>query len=364
MTPATLRAARLPLLFALLLIATNAFSCKTVPHAIDEVKSVHFITEKGIEHRFEIEHYSWLSGQMLFGFLKRIPGLGGSAQRETEIIEDPAGFCSSNVKIFRNVNLDYIPEAAEVVHWAGRIAEIDPFPLSRAEGVRVLRRVVEKYQPSLDLLDIKDSDYVAGAVMRLDRIKKLQSISFGGELTDELRAEFIKTIIELEQIPYTRSGAPREIAVAFALNWIAETDKTIREALWRAAQLLMVRGALLSMDSALDDSHEQVRVTAAREFVAALGPEALPRLIKKLQKDTSPAVRAAVAAIVGDAARIDHISNEPLIEYLAAAVRDPEPAVSVNAMEALGRVSGVGRHYDTEWWRRWYEKRLLERPKN
>jgi hypothetical protein len=342
--------------------ATGLHACRSVPHALDDIKASHVVTERTIEHRFDAERYTWFGALRLWGFLRPIPGLGGSADRELQQIEDPAEFCVENIRKLESVNLDSVPDAAEVVFWAGAIVEADPFPLSRVAGLRVLRRVVEKHRPSLTFLDAPESDYMLGLLRKLDRVKKLQDISVAGQLTDPLRGEFLGVIRELIEIPFVRAVEARMVARGLAMHWLAEPDEKVRIELWTAAQVLMARGALLQMFRGLSDSHEQVRIAAARQLTAATGPEILGRLVKKLSTDSSPAVRAALASLLGDAARIDDPDTEPMIEYLAESLRDPEPAVSVNAMESLGRLTGIGRHFDVEWWRRWWERRVLERP--
>ncbi|MBI3818142.1 MAG: hypothetical protein HY286_05585 [Planctomycetes bacterium] len=339
--------------------ALGAFaSCKTVPHALDDLKSIHMVPGNTLEHRFEVERYSFFSALLLWGPLSHIPGVGGKAARSTERIDDPAEFCVSNLKILRSVNLNDVTESAEVVFWAGAIAEADPFPLARIEGLRLLADVVHEFQPDPATLGDRSVEYLQSTKKRFTRIKELFDLSLAGTLTDEQKNEYIQTAKELGVTPASLASEARDWSRILASCCLVETDTKVRDALATGSMLLMARGALLQLDRSLGDAHERVRVAAAREMIAALGPAALPRIVARLQEDANVDVRRAVVAFAGDSARIGAVETEPIIKFLAGAVKDPEPAVAVNAMESLGRLTGVGRQYDADWWGRWYEKRV------
>lgn len=341
-------------------------ACRTVGHSLDELKSVHWTDNAGerltLNHKFEIEHYGWFSAMVLWGPLHKIPGLSGRVERVNDKIDDPAEFCLSNISVLHKANLHDVVEVAEVVYWAGGIVESDPFPLSRVEGLRVLRDVVFEFRPDLTLLDTKESDYPNTVRKLRERIKKLGDISYASMLTDEFRKEYVDSVKQLGAVPYTRANEARGLAQILGSYCFGENDPAAREALATATGVLLVRGALFQMVEALGDNHERVRIAAANELVSAYGPSVLPRIIHRLRDDASTEVRAFVASLAGDAARVGLAESEPVIEYLTKAARDPESSVSVNAMESLGRLTGVGRQFDADWWRKWYEKRLLERP--
>lgn len=339
-----------------------AGACGTVPRALDDLKSVHIVTNQTIEHRFEVERFGWIDAIRKWGFLSNIPGLSGEGVRTAETLDDPADFCVSNVKKLRNINFTDISETAEAVFWVGAVVEADPFPLSRIEGLRVLESVIYTFQPSMQILNASDIDYVQNATRMTLRIIALLDISRAGALTPELREEYIKTIGNLGSTPFARASESRAIGQTLGLQSLAETDPEIRRALTVNAAVLVSRGALQQLDRALGDTHEQVRIAAARSLVGALGATALPRIIEKLKGDSVTEVRVALASIAGFAARMGREETEPVIDYLATASADPEPAVSVNAMESLGRLTGVGRNYDADWWRQWYKQRL-EKPR-
>jgi hypothetical protein len=68
-----------------------------------------------------------------------------------------------------------------------------------------------------------------------------------------------------------------------------------------------------------------------------------------------------MVALVGKSLTPGDLRSEKEIEYLAMATRDPDSNVAVNAMEGLGVVTGIGREFDHDWWRRWWEHHLLEK---
>ena len=76
-------------------------------------------------------------------------------------------------------------------------------------------------------------------------------------------------------------------------------------------------------------------------------------------------MRAVVAELAG--ARRSAPTRPPptrSLAYLMETTKDSEPYVSVNAMESLGLITGIGREYDSDWWRQWWSERLLNKGKN
>jgi carbamoylphosphate synthase large subunit len=95
-----------------------------------------------------------------------------------------------------------------------------------------------------------------------------------------------------------------------------------------------------------------------------MGPDSIVYILEKVQLDTSVAVRAKAVEMIRKYWRPESASAEAELEFLAKAARDPDSAIAVTAMESLGEITGVGRDFDSDWWRRWWERRLLERPED
>lgn len=329
-------------------------------HSIDDLKSVHGVTSRELVHRFDVERYPWTSALLVFGFLDWVPG-ASDVSRTNQHLEDPAEFCWDRVTDLLQVRLANVAETAEVIYWAGAVVEGDPFPLSRLQGIRVLGLVVARDKPDLAILAPSDLNYQAATASRLELLNKLLEASLDGKLDAEQRRVYLDTIVEIGRTPFARASQSRQLARSLATTYAAETDREIRAALATASGVLVARGALQQLDRALADPLDHVRIAAAREMVATLGRGALVHVVARLREDRDASVRAAVAELAGSVARVGDPGIEGVFEYLALATRDTESVVSVNAMEALGRISGVGRQFDVDWWRRWWERHLLER---
>ena len=63
-------------------------------------------------YKFEVERYSWLTAQTIWGPLRHIPGLTEQAKRSVERIDDPAQFCFQLTGDFMSVDVGNILDTA------------------------------------------------------------------------------------------------------------------------------------------------------------------------------------------------------------------------------------------------------------
>jgi hypothetical protein len=344
--------------------------CWSIQHTFDDVGHLHTIPENrvnALEHKFEVERYSWLTAQTIWGPLRHIPGLTEQAKRSVERIDDPAQFCFQLTGDFMSVDVGNILDTAETVYWSGAIVFGDPFPLSRIRSLRVLGKVVSHYKPSFAVLEPSPADDVTATDRRLQRLKLILTAAPDCDYSNEQKAEYLAIEGFLASVSIPTALSSRGLAYGAARMCASERDPEIRAALEKTAGVQMVRGALQQLDEALSvntQPHEQVRIEAARQMVASMGAAAIPRLIEKLGKDPQPNVRAVVAELAGKTLRADSAAPDQVLAYLMETTKDSEPYVCVNAMESLGLITGIGREYDSDWWRQWWSERLLNKGKN
>ncbi len=334
-----------------------AVSCGGIRHSLDDLKRVHGATPRTLVHRFDVERYGWVAASVRWGMLSLFAGLGaGTLTQET--LDDPSDFCVDRVGDLQDVDLDDIEETAEVLYWSGAILKGDPFPLSRLRAVRVVSEIVRSRQPELALLAVRPGEYLATTDLRLRRVEQLSALAGEGVLPEELKAEYLAAIEGLGGTPFPRASESRDIGRSLAILLQIERDPDVRRALFTGVSVLLTRGALQTLDQGFDDAHEQVRMTTARAFVRSLGAPGVLHAIQRTQGDSSAVVRGTVAqlSLVGLRAGGD---PEPILASLYRATRDADANVSVCAMESLGRATGIGRRFDTDFWRLWWEDHQL-----
>jgi HEAT repeat protein len=139
------------------------------------------------------------------------------------------------------------------------------------------------------------------------------------------------------------------------------TDPELRALLTSGIRTLVERAVIQQLVVSLGDTHEQVRIAAAAQLVRCGGHSAIAVVIDRQKEDPIPGVRASLVRLVASTLTPGQPGSEKEIEFLADRIRDPDSNVSVNAMESLGAVTGIGREFDNDWWRRWWEHRLLEK---
>lgn len=352
--------ARLSSVCCVAVLAAGAVSCAGIEHTFDDLGSVHHLQTSKVVHRFEVERYNWFHAQLLWGWPGGIPGVRSIAERSEQRLDDPADFCWSRVRDLAAIDLADLTQVAEATYWAGVIAEDDPFPLSRIDALRALARIARRFPIDFEALQAVDRDYQQATLTRLTQLTRLLQLPFDETLTDEQRREFIAVVKPLSETRYARSAVCRVIARNFSMALTAVPDRDVGLALTSGIELLVPRAAIQQLTASLADGHERVRIAAATELLRAAGPSAAPWLVERMREDPQPSVRMAVVALVGDSARLADPAAERCLAYLADATRDPESAVSVNAMEALGRITGIGRQFDVDWWRRWWDHRVRE----
>jgi hypothetical protein len=336
-------------------------ACASVPHALDDLKCVHSSTPRSLDHKYEVERYGWLGAMAKWGVLRFLPGAESNVRRGPETLEDPSAFCVEAVAELLEVDLQDLVETGAVLYWAGAIVDGDPFPLSRIRGLQVVGRIANHLRPDLGLLAGREVDYIAVTERRLSRLERLVLLSKEGALTEELKREYLQTVQDLGRTPYPLANESRGIGHTLALATARESDPDLTHALATGALVNLTRGSLQTLDRGLADSEELVRAAAAREMVRSLGAGTLAHVISRLKEDPSAFVRREVAALAGSAPAAV-AESEPIVEHLIVASRDPDSSVSVNAMESLGALTGIGRHLDTDFWRAWWERRVLESP--
>ncbi|MBL8692704.1 MAG: hypothetical protein JNJ88_01265 [Planctomycetes bacterium] len=340
---------------AVALIAASALgACAGIEHTVDDLKCVHGApTSRSLEHQYEVERYGWLAASVQWGFLSLIPTAKDQVRRTLETLEAPADFCFERVEDLDDVNLNNWAETADVLLWAGAIANFDPFPLCRRRALRVVGLMVERDKPSTEILGSVTGDYKIEAEKRLQRVQVIRDAGVSGSLTPELRAEWMELLTLLGRTAYPFAAESRSIAAYFSTLAKLESDEGIRDGLASAARVLIARGALQTLDGALDDSNELVRAEALQVWGRALGLAALPHLRKRSLSDPNPAVRAELAALHGQLLMPGQAAEEDLAA-LYALTRDETGSVSVAAMDALGRLTGIGPRYDSDFWRQWF----------
>lgn len=337
-------------------------ACSSVGHSLDDLKSVHTPTSRTLEHRYEVERYGAWAAMAIWGPLSMIPGLAANQTRKLETLEAPASFCVENVAELEEVNLQDLSQMAAVLHWAGAIVEGDPFPLSKIRAISVVAKIAGRMGPDMNWLGAPESDYIAATDRRLKMLEKFALLSSETGLGDALRKEYVQIIHDLGSTPYPKASESRGIGSSMGTLLTVETDPEIRAGLEASTRVLVSRGSLQTLDRALaDPEFELVRIAAAYGMVRAIGRGAVLYVCTQRKADPSAAVRRAVAALAGDYARANEPGWEPLIEYLVLATRDPEPTVAVNAMESLSKAVGQGRHLRADFWRAWWEERLLSK---
>lgn len=351
MLPTVTAAARL----ALALVAASSLgACAGIEHTVDDLKCVHGApTSRSLEHQYEVERYGWLAASVQWGFLSIIPTAKDQVRRTLEPLEAPADFCFERVEDLDDVNLNNWAETADVLLWAGAIANFDPFPLCRRRALHVVGLMVERDKPSTELLGSVTGDYKIEAEKRLQRVQVIRDAGISNSLTPELRAELMDLLASLGHTAYPFAAESRSIAAYFSTLAKLEPDEGIREGLGSAARVLIARGALQTLDGALDDSNELVRAEALQVWGRALGTAALPHLRKRSLSDPNPSVRAELAALHGQLLAPGQAAEDDL-DLLYALSRDEAGAVSVAAMEALGKLTGIGSRYDADFWRQWF----------
>ncbi|MDD4889755.1 MAG: HEAT repeat domain-containing protein [Phycisphaerae bacterium] len=127
----------------------------------------------------------------------------------------------------------------------------------------------------------------------------------------------------------------------------SDPDPTVRAAAVRALGRSVNPASVEPLVWAMADRNDFVRLDVVRSLSAKRGDNVKRVLLGRMEKDTSPQVRA------GAAAALCEYRERRVLEELIAALRDPEFVVAYQAEQSLIKLTGHTCEYDPAAWTRW-----------
>lgn len=129
-----------------------------------------------------------------------------------------------------------------------------------------------------------------------------------------------------------------------------EPDELVRATIAMALKRYPSPETRAALGAALSDAHALVRIEAARSLAGTHDPDAVALLLRTLQDDPHPQVRAAAAGALYNA------RTRNVLLALIEALDDRDFAVVQNSVDALVRLSGEHLGYARADWEAWLDR--------
>ena len=146
----------------------------------------------------------------------------------------------------------------------------------------------------------------------------------------------------------------REVAQTISRQYQGEGDPLLRRQMIRTlAQYPQAESLAILRLAAAQDADVNVRVEAIREIARLRPPDAVEQLASALQRDTEIDVRLAGARALGGfpVSKKNSARDRRVLEALALALEDSDPALQYRVLESLRSASGEDFGTDLSAWR-------------
>lgn len=148
-----------------------------------------------------------------------------------------------------------------------------------------------------------------------------------------------------EEIPQMPPEQQQAKAAELAQRYRNESDPILRAQIVRTIARCGSPVAAETLSAALGDSDRDVRIICCDAWAYHGGPLAVPQLSKTLRLDKSNDVRMAAARSLGS------LKGPEVVEALAPALDDPDPALQYRAIQSLRKSTGKDFGDDVNSWR-------------
>lgn len=148
-----------------------------------------------------------------------------------------------------------------------------------------------------------------------------------------------------KDIPSMSPEAQHAQAVELAQRYRNESDPILRAQIVRTIACCGSPAAGETLAAALGDSDRDVRIACCDAWAVHGGPQAVPNLSTALRHDKLSDVRMAAARSLG------RLSGPDVVQALAPALDDSDPALQYRAVQSLRNVTGKDFGDDVNAWR-------------
>jgi HEAT repeat protein len=154
-----------------------------------------------------------------------------------------------------------------------------------------------------------------------------------GTLSPKLQMEQLQAL--REELPALPTDQHAAKAAELAQRYRNESDPLLRAQIARTIARCANPAAAETLSAALYDSERDVRIAACEGWGDHGGPQAAPLLGHTIRKDKSTDVRIAAARALGK------LKDDPqVVQMLAPALDDPDPALQYRAVQSLREATG------------------------
>jgi HEAT repeat protein len=147
------------------------------------------------------------------------------------------------------------------------------------------------------------------------------------------------------EIPAMSPEAQQAQAADLAQRYRNESDPILRAQIVRTIACCGSPAAGETLSSAARDTDRDVRIACCDAWAVHGGPQATPSLATMLRHDRSNDVRMAAARSLG------RLSGPEVVEALAPALDDPDPALQYRAVHSLRKATGKDFGDNVSAWR-------------
>lgn len=338
-------------------------ACGTLPHAVDDLGSVHDFAAESLQHRFQVERFSSFGAFLRYGPIGSLMGPWRYAQRSKEDLADPSEFCAQRIKTIADAGEGAGLYSLESIELCGRILLADPYTLSRIFAGEALGTLGTSYvdaQAWTQSLQSPEPGYGERVKLLASELASLAQLIREGKSTPGDAEKLRKNLAELAVQRYAKPQESLAI-LRLILNVASLGDAAARAHCEETGKHLAARTIPRVLLEGLRDTNEFVREGSLVSLHRLVGKNAFAEVFRAFSTENSVLVRRRLAKLCAELSFAE--ASDPkmgnAIDFLLTASRDAEGSLAASAMESLSRILGMDTRWDREFWKAWGEEYLL-----